>query len=48
MVCLVNIPYIDKNEAAEMFQLLFDTRLFKFTAEAPQSKPVPELPPTNA
>ena len=48
MVCLVNIPYIDKNEAAEMFQLLFDTRLFKFTADAPQCNPFSELPPTIA
>ena len=48
MVCLVNIPYIDKNEAAEMFQLLFDTRLFKFTADAPQCNPLLELPPTIA
>ena len=47
-MCLVNIPYIDKNEAAEMFQLLFDTRLFKFTADAPQCNPLLELPPTIA
>lgn len=31
-----------------MFQLLFDTRLFKFTADAPQCNPLLELPPTIA
>jgi len=48
MVCLVNAPYIDKNEAAPMFQLALETRLLRFTQEAPTSKPLLQLPPTIA
>ena len=30
-----------------MFQFVFDTRLFKFNAEAPTWKPLLQLPPAN-
>lgn len=48
MVGLVKSSIIDKNGAAPMFQLAFDTRLFKFTAEPPTCKPLLQLPPTIA
>ena len=48
MVGLVKSSIIDKNGAAPMFQLVFDTRLFKFTAEPPTCKPLLQLPPTIA
>ena len=30
-----------------MFQFVFDTRLFRFSAEAPTRKPLLQVPPTN-
>lgn len=38
----------DKNEAAPMFQLELETRLFRLTAEAPTWSPLLQLPPTIA